>query len=255
MRNKISISLDKGLMKRIDAAVDGNTIRNRSQAIEYLIKRGLEKKDITKALILSGGKLENLKVRGTFKPLVKIDGKEVVIHTIDVLKSHGINEVIIAAGPITDHIFSVLGDGSDLGIKVIYLKDNNLGTAGVVNAAKRYFDSDFFVVSADVYFDFDLHKMISFHSTHDGFVTLAVSTTELQESKDYIELEGSVVKKFDYVPKIRTYLVNAGIYIFRPEIFSYLPERGSLEKDVFPTLAGMKKIVAYNFAGKWRAVN
>jgi NDP-sugar pyrophosphorylase family protein len=253
-KEKISVSIDKKLLNALDKAIDKTTIRNRSQALEYLLRKALKEKDIRQALILAGGDKKSLRKGNTFKPLVKIQGEEVILHTIKLLKNAGVDEILVAAGPITDHVFNVLGDGRGYGVKIIYIKDENVGTAGVVKQAKRYLVDDFFVVSGDSYFDFDLQKMIKFHNMHNSIVTLAVSTTKLTESKDFIELEGSVVKRFNYTPKQRTFIVNAGVYIFRPEIFDYLPKKGSLEKDVFPKLVSINKVMAYNFAGKWKHI-
>ena len=39
--------------------------------------------------------------------------------------------------------------------------------------------------------------------------------------------------------------MNAGIYAFEPTIFDYLPERGSIEREIFPKLANKKMLAAY----------
>lgn len=248
MKEKISVSLDKEMIRKVDAAIDGVGIRNRSQALEHLVRKALEKRKISRAVILAGGDMEKLRAWKTFKPLVRVDGKEVIRHCIESLKKYGISDVIISSS-ITKQISDVVGDD-----KITYVKDRSLGTAGAVRQLEKYIDGDFFVILGDIYFDFDLEKMIAFHNSHDELVTLAVSTTKLHESKDRLELEGDKVIMFDYIPRLRTYMVNAGIYIFRKGIMNYLPRRGSIEKDVFPKLAKEGKIVAYNFSGKWKHI-
>lgn len=254
MKEKISISMDEEMLKKVDSFIDNVSVTNRSQAIEHLLRIALIKREIRKAVILAGGDVEKLRFGKTFKPLMKIDNEEVIKHTVKLLKRYGINEIIIFAGFLNNQIFSILGDGSDFGVRITYVKDKNIGTAGVVKQAQRYHQSDFFVILGDVYFDFGLEKMINFHHLHNKLVTLAVSTTKLKESKDRIELEGNEVVRFDYIPETRTFMVNAGIYILRPAIFDFLPDRGSMEKDVFPKLARSRNIVAYNFTGDWRHI-
>ena len=254
MKEKISISMDEEMLKKVDSLIDDVSIMNRSQAIEYLVRISLEKKGIHKAVILAGGEKEKLRFGKTFKPLVKIDNEEVVKHTVKLLKRYGINEIIIFAGHLNNEIFNILGDGYELGVRIIYMKDKNVGTAGVLKQSQRYLQNDFFVILGDIYFDFDLEKMITFHYSHNKLVTLAVSTTKLKESKDRLELEGNRVVRFDYVPETRTFMVNAGIYILRPGIFNFLPDKGSMEKAVFPKLAQSGNIVAYNFSGNWKHI-
>ena len=252
MKEKISISVDKDMLEKIDSFIDNQDIRNRSQAFEYLIRKTL-KKDVKKAVILAGGEKEKLRYGKTFKPLVKVNGKEVILHTIDVLRRYKINELIVCAGSLNDEIARMINDN---GLKISYIKDNNIGTAGVLKQAKKYLNKeDFFVVSGDIWFDFGLDKMMAFHNTHNEPVTISISTTKLQESKDRLELEGNKIVRFDYAPRIKTFTVNAGVYILRPDILDMLPARGSLEKDVFPKLARAGKIVAYNFSGSWRHIS
>ena len=46
-------------------------------------------------------------------------------------------------------------------------------------------------------------------------------------------------------------LVNAGIYIFKPEAFELFEYAVSLEKDVFPKLAKIKQLAGYFTYGEY----
>jgi glucose-1-phosphate thymidylyltransferase len=54
------------------------------------------------------------------------------------------------------------------------------------------------------------------------------------------------VKSFLEKPSL-PHWINAGIYLFKPEIFEYLPDKGDLEATVFPKMAeeGRLKAVLY----------
>jgi len=56
MKERVTISIEDSLLKKIDMQVDGKKIRNRSHAIEQLLSEVLENKGYKKALILAGGK-------------------------------------------------------------------------------------------------------------------------------------------------------------------------------------------------------
>lgn len=249
MKEKISITIDKKILDYVDSLINNKDIRNRSQVIERLLRASIEKK--RKALILAGGDIKKLRYKNTFKPLVIINEEELIKHTVRLLARYDVCEIIIS-GCINDKLLPILGDGSELSTKITYVDDNEAGTAGAVKMSERVMNSDFFVVSGDIFFDFDLNKMMAFHHASNGIVTIAVTTTGINKSKDQIELEGNRVVKFDYESKEKTFAINAGVYIMKPEIFEFLPKRGSLEKDVFPKLAKLGKITAYNFSGKWR---
>ncbi len=253
MKEKISISVDTELLKRVDSFIDNTKIYNRSQAFEHLVRKALQK-EITKAVILAGGEKDKLKSGRTFKPLVKVDDEEIIVHTIKVLSRYGVTDIIICAGSSKDEIYKLVANGEKFNTRISYIEDENTGTSGAIKKARKYLKNDFFVIYGDIYFDFDLGKMMNFHNMGSDLVTLAIATTRLQESKDRVEIEGSKVVKFDYIPRERTYVVNAGVCIFSPGIFAFLPNKGSLEKDVFPELAGKGKINAYNFMGKWKHI-
>lgn len=250
MKKKISITIEDRILNYIDSLVDYTKIKNRSQAIENIVRSVLEGE--RKAIILAGGSKEALMYKNTYKPLMKIGNKEIIRNIADILSRYGVKEIIIAT-PVANKIIPKLNDMQR--INFIYVDDNCAGTAGAVKLCEKYINSDFFVVAGDIFFDFDLNKMMIFHKSHNGIVTIATTTTRLNESKDQIEFEGNRVIKFDYGSRDRTFSINAGVYAMSPKIFEFLPRRGSLEKDVFPKLTGEGKIYAYNFSGKWMHIN
>ena len=53
-KTRLTITLDEDILKRVDSAIDGSKIRNRSHAIEYLLSSCLVR-EASKVLILAGG--------------------------------------------------------------------------------------------------------------------------------------------------------------------------------------------------------
>ncbi|MCD6402968.1 MAG: NTP transferase domain-containing protein [Candidatus Aenigmarchaeota archaeon] len=255
MKEKISITLDTSLLSKVDNLIDGINIRNRSQAIEYLLRKALGQREVNHAIILAGGDIKELKYGNTYKPLVKVNGKILILNTIQKLKEAGVKNVIIAAGPITDKIFEVVGDGSEYGLRVTYIKDEGLGTAGVIKKSERYLNTPFFVVFGDEYFDFDLSKMVEFHQSNKALVTMAISVTSLNHSKDAVKLIGNKVVEFKYPAKNeKTYHVNAGVYLMEPDVLSRIPNKGSLERTILPKLAKEGKLFGFVFSGEWKHI-
>lgn len=250
MKKKISITIEDRILKYIDSLVDNSKIKNRSQAIETIVRNFLEGE--RKAIILAGGSENVIRYKNTYKPLIKINGKELIRNIVEILSRYGVKEIIITT-PIANKIIPILNDIQK--VNFTYIDDDCAGTAGAVKLCEKYINSDFFVVASDIYFDFDLNKMMMFHKSHNGLVTIATTTTRLNESKDQIEFEGNKVIKFDYGSRERTFSINAGIYAMSPKIFDILPKKGSLEKDVFPKLTSEGKVYAYNFSGKWMHIH
>lgn len=256
MKEKISVSIEKKLVNKIDNLIGKKNIQNRSQALELLVREALQKEEVKKAVILTGGEIKNLKRNKGFKPVTKINDKTLIENTIEMLAKIGIEEILILAEPITDKIFSLLGDGSQYDVKITYIKENgHRGTGGALKLAEKYINNTFITLYGDEYFDFDLKKLLNFHKNHQGLATILITTVKLERSKDKIELEGDKVINFEYLPKgVSSHYMNAGICIFEPRIFNFLPKKGSLEKDVFPKLAKKEELYGFNFTGKWKHI-
>jgi NDP-sugar pyrophosphorylase family protein len=253
MKEKISITIDTGLIKKADSMINGISVRNRSQALESLLRKALSEESVDCAIILAGGDIRELKLGDTYKPIATIDGAPNMVNTVRNLKAAGVTKIVVAAGSLTDKIFELVGDGSEFGTNIIYVKDSDSGTAGAVKSASRHIGGTFFVVFADIYFDFDMSSMVSFHRSNKELATMAVSVTELKESMDSIKIIGNKITEFNYkVGKSRTHHVNAGIYLFEKDILEIMPGKGSLEKVLLPHLAREGKLSGFVFSGKWR---
>ena len=88
MKEKIAISIDKDVLKEVDQRIDNKTLQNRSQAIEYLLRKSLDKIPINQAMIMS--RPEDLKYL-----LTKIQNKVVLEQNYEVLLKAGIEKVYL----------------------------------------------------------------------------------------------------------------------------------------------------------------
>ncbi|PIN69258.1 hypothetical protein COV94_03105, partial [Candidatus Woesearchaeota archaeon CG11_big_fil_rev_8_21_14_0_20_57_5] len=59
-RQKISITVDSALLREVDGIIDNVTVRNRSQAIEHLVRASLGESKT--AVLLSGGPVEKIRI-------------------------------------------------------------------------------------------------------------------------------------------------------------------------------------------------
>lgn len=49
--------------------------------------------------------------------------------------------------------------------------------------------------------------------------------------------------------------INAGVYLFEPEITPLLPVKGDHESSTFPELAKERRLSAYRIDGFWRGID
>src|SRR5947209_3902794 len=92
-----------------------------------------------KAVVMAGGegsRLRPLTIRRP-KPMVPIAGKPVMEHILNLLKRHGITEVVVTVQYLASNIEDYFGNGSQLGMRVTYSREDvPLGTAGSVKNAE-----------------------------------------------------------------------------------------------------------------------
>jgi len=241
---KVAISLDKSLLDLVDSKVDGSIIRSRSQAIEFFLRKGLQDQSInTAVLLIKGEHQRNL--------LKKIKGESLIKNQIDFFSKNGINNVLIVTQH-TKNINLLLNEISDSKINVEIIEKEARGNAQVLLAIKSKMDHSFIVMSGDIYNNFDLLKMIKKHLELDKMATMGLMTREKIHGYGTAILDGDLIVDFQEKPKqSSTNIVNAGIYIFKPEVFEMFDNVNSLEKDLFSKLARVKQLIGFFTYGEY----
>ena len=178
------------------------------------------------------------------KPMMRINGKPVLEHTINLLKRHGIFEIFINLWHYPTVVIDYFGNGSKFGVNINYsIEVELLGTAGGVKKFAPKIDDTFLVVYGDVLSLTDLGTMINYHkkkSKSSGVVGLyrvnnphecgLVTMSKTERITGFFEKPDK--------DKIFTNLVNAGIYVLEPEILNLIPENSFFDfgMDLFPRL-------------------
>ena len=121
-----------------------------------------------KGFILAAGfgKRMGSLTRHTPKPLLKIGKISLIEHNIEMLKSLGVKDLVINLGYLGQMIEDELEDGTKLGVKIAYSRENmdegllDSG-GGVKNALSLLSDEPFILVSADIWSDGKLEELLA----------------------------------------------------------------------------------------------
>jgi NDP-sugar pyrophosphorylase family protein len=91
------------------------------------------------------------------KSLVEIADKPFAVHQIELLRSHGITDMVFCVGHLGEKVRATLGDGSFFGVNLNYVFDGPilLGTGGALRKALPLLGKAFFVLYGDSYLDCD----------------------------------------------------------------------------------------------------
>ncbi len=257
-KTRVSLSIDKNLIKDIDSRIDGIVVRSRSDAVEKILREHVI--DRKTAVILAGGTPHDLIIKelNEIRPLVNIGRKTLIEDIILKCRESGfVNIIIIGFSPVIARIYEILGDGNKYGVKINYLEEKEtLGSAKTLELAKNYIKSDFLFIPCDHYFDFDLKKLHNFHLQNNGVVTLSVYTKDRLDSEaGIVEMDGYNIINYEEKPgKAKTFLSSIFIGFMKLEIFNLIPPgqvHWSLQNNIFPKLAKEGKVIGYPVAGNW----
>ena len=246
-KSKIAISVDNSLLKLVDSKVDGSVIRSRSQAMEYFLKKGLQEQSVSIAVLLLKGEHQTFALKD-------VNGTSLINQQIDFFSRYGIKTIYIVTQH-TKNINLLLNEISDAKINVEIIEKMSKGNADALKSIKNKISNSFVVMSGDTYNNFDLLKMIKKHIDSEKLSTMGLMTREKTKSYGTAILDGDLIVDFQEKPRhYSTNIVNAGIYIFKPEIFELFDNVNSLEKDLFPKLARMKQLVGFFTYGEYMHV-
>lgn len=209
-----------------------------------------------KTVIIAGGKGTRLgHLTGDIpKPLIPVAGKPVLEHQFELLAAQGFREVILTISHFGNKIREFAGNGQKWGLSVSYAEEPEpLGTAGIFPEIQPMLNEDFLVLYADVIFSMDLQKLVDFHRTKKSAATLVVHPNDHPYDSDLVDCdENGKITHFYAKPHIpgKYYrnLVNAAVYLFSPEVISFIEKNKKQDfgKDIFPKLFKHIPVFAYN---------
>jgi NDP-sugar pyrophosphorylase family protein len=221
-----------------------------------------------RAMILAAGKGTRLRpLTDTVpKPLIEVAGRPMISFALDRIREAGIHDVVINLHHLGAQIRERLADGADFGVRITYSEEDPiLDTGGGIAAAQKFLGTDPFVVlNADTVIDLRLRDAIAFHQQCGAMATMVLRNDANLARYGIIEIDSTQrIRRFlghgsrppTAIP-LRPFMY-AGIQLFEPRIFKYLPEGVySITRDVYPRLlqAG-EPLFGYVFDGYWRVLD
>jgi len=217
-----------------------------------------------KAVIMAGGEGTRLRplTSNQPKPMLPMANIPMMEHVVNLLRTHGFEDIVVTVAFMANAIRTYFGDGSEFGVRMVYATESTpLGTAGSVRNAKDELDERFLVISGDVLTDIDLGAVLDFHEAHGGLATLALKAVENPlEFGIVITNEDGSIERFLEKPtwgQVFSDTINTGIYVLEPEIFDFIPEGQVVDfsGESFPAaLAAGKGLFGYVAEGYWEDV-
>ena len=198
-----------------------------------------------KGLVLSGGAGTRLRpiTHTSAKQLVPVANKPILFYGIEDMAAAGITEIGIITGETGAEVREAVGDGSQFGVKVTYIpQDEPLGLAHCVLIAKDFLgDDDFVMYLGDNMLQQGLVDFIGRFEAERGATQPPAAQILLCEVPDphrfgiaEVDDEGHVVRLVEKPEDPPSNLALVGVYLFSPKIHEAVASiepspRGELE--------------------------
>jgi len=254
-KHRTSIEFPEDLWRQLSSRIPA---RRRTAFIIEAVREKLIRESM-KCLILCGGLGVGMGPlsKSIPKAMMPVGYKPLLEHILCRLRDQGLNHFILAVSHLSEHIIRYFGDGGLLGVRIEYSVEKiPLGTAGAIKNAEEKLNGRFLVVYGDVLFNgLNIGDLLRFHEEKNAIATMVLAKVEDASRFGLVSLdESNRVVAFREKPKQPiSGLVNAGIYVFEPQILDYIPALTycSLEEHVFPELIERGKLYAYPYNGYW----
>lgn len=201
--------------------------------------------EVRQAVIMVGGKGTRLLPLTLTrpKPAMPVLDKPFLKYLIESMADAGIEEIFLACGYKSDVLAHAMGDGSDMGVRIIYSdEDTPLGTGGAIKRLEDRLDPVFLAANGDTLTSVDIAAQIREHFESGAAVTDSLSEVDDPSQAGVVRIDGDGrILEFQDKPKREeacSNLVNSGVYVVDKKVLEYIPKDTfyDFSKDLFPLL-------------------
>lgn len=169
---------------------------------------------IRKALIVAAGLGMRLKpaTEDIPKPALEVGGVPLIRRSVDILASHGIDDVTVVVGYEQDRIRALLGDSVTYLVNEDFAATNNMASMYVGRHANA--DEPFLYLHADLWYD---PEIIEIASRQEGEIVFLVEEKLCGDEEMKVRVDNGYIKEADKaVPPSDAYGEWLGITKFEP---------------------------------------
>ncbi len=176
-------------------------------------------------IIMAGGLGQRLKplTENCPKPLLKIGGKVLLETILENFVEEGLKNFYFSVNYKAEMIMDYFGDGSRWGVSIQYLHENKrLGTAGALSLLPDQPVEPLLVMNGDILTKINTTQLLNFHRKNRGVATICVKEKYRQIPYGIVNFDKNRLLHIEEKP-FQRYFINAGIYVFNPEVLKYVP--------------------------------
>ncbi len=211
--------------------------------LEILDELISKEKKLNKVVLMVGGlgtRLQPL-TENIPKPMLEVGNKPILQTIVEKFAEYGYLNIIMCINYKSHVIKDYFGDGAEFGVNIEYVSEKDrMGTAGALSLLKDKPQEPFFVMNGDLLTNVNFEHLHDFHISNNSIGTMCVRDYDFQVPFGVVSIKDTKILSIDEKPKHK-FFVNAGIYMFDPEILEYIPKNEFYD---MPTL--FKKLIDKN---------
>lgn len=234
----------------------------------------------THVVILCGGLGTRLREETEFKPkpMVEIGNRPILWHIMKHYSFFGFHNFILCLGYKSEVIRRYFLEydfmNTDIALDVSTGKVNRLsnnhdeanwrvilaetggltGTGGRIKRVERYVAGDVFLATyGDGLSDVNIRQLIEYH-LKQGKIATVTGVRPVTRFGQFTVKDGLVVD-FQEKARLDQGWVNGGFFVFNRQIFDYLDDECTLEREPLERLAADGQLVVYQHDGYWRCMD
>ena len=233
-----------------------------------------------KVVILSGGFGTRISeyISVIPKPMIRIDGKPIIEHIMEIYSKYGHKDFYLALGYKSENIkeyfynYGILNSNfkislrngevtpfeklkKDWEINLINTGTNTM-TGGRLKRMQNYIGNERFLLTyGDAVTDLNINEVIKFHKAHGKMVTV----TGVRPPARFGELtinDQNEVLEFKEKPSTKNGWINGGFFVIEPEFFNYIKDDNTiLEKEPLEQIAKKNQLMTFLHDGFWHCID
>ena len=195
------------------------------QPAAYHLARGPDRSEM-KAVILAGGLGERLRpfTQAIPKALLPIGEQPLLEIQISNLARHGFDEIFIATNYKSQYIENFIGDGSRLGVRISYSREEKrLGTCGPLSLLRGELDEPFVVMNGDILTAIDFERFAAYAREQGADFCVATKNIGTPFNFGSVETDGNRIVRIEEKPEFLIEIL-AGIYWATPKLLALVPD-------------------------------
>ena len=210
-----------------------------------------------KVIILAGGFGTRISeyTKTIPKPMIKINGKPILVHIMSHYAKFGYKNFYIAIGYKGKVIKKFFKKKiKDWNVNLIDTGNKTM-TGGRLKRLKKLLGNEtFFMTYGDGISNVNIKKLLNFHRKYKKLVTL----TAVQPTARFgaVKFSGKFVKSFKEKSKIDEGWVNGGFFVMEPSFLKLIKsDKTFLEKEPLENASKKRELIAYKHRGFWQCMD